>query len=155
MTLAKNTKISLYDQDYMGWIEQVVQQLKAQDFSHLDLENLVEELEDLGKREKRAIASYLMRLCEHLLKMKYWESERNPCFRGWDVEITNFRLQIQRVLATSPSLRPYLQDCFVLEYSHGRQLCLKASGLVAETIPTQPWFTLDQALDQDWLPWQP
>jgi Domain of unknown function DUF29 len=51
---------SLYDTDYQLWLDQTVSQLKAQDFSQIDLENLIEEIESLGKSDKRAIASYLM-----------------------------------------------------------------------------------------------
>ncbi|MEP0927410.1 DUF29 domain-containing protein [Leptolyngbya sp. SLC-A1] len=35
--------------------------------------------------------SCLMRLCEHFFKLCYWEAERDRCFRGWSLEITNFR----------------------------------------------------------------
>lgn len=56
---------SLYDADYQLWLEYTVAQLKARDFSNLDLENLIEEIEGLGRSDKRAVSSYLLRLCEH------------------------------------------------------------------------------------------
>ncbi|MGP1385423.1 MAG: DUF29 domain-containing protein [Thainema sp.] len=146
---------SLYDTDFQLWIEQTVEQLRDRNFSQLDLENLIEEIESLGRSDKRAISSYLMRLCEHILKLKYWESERERCFRGWLVEITNFRLNIQAILDDSPSLRNYLDEKFMLEYQRARKLFLKASELNANLIPEEPDFTLEQALDEDWLPWQP
>jgi hypothetical protein len=146
---------SLYDVDYQRWLEQTVVQLKMQDFDHLDLENLIEEIESLGRSDKQAISSYLMRLCEHLLKIKYWQSERENCFRGWDLEVANFRLQIQEHLETSPSLKLFLQDNFSKQYQNGRKLFLKASSLDSQTVPEKPDFTLEQALDENWLPWQP
>jgi hypothetical protein len=146
---------ALYDRDYQLWLEQTVAQLQSQHFSDLDLENLIEELTSLGKSDKRAIARYLMRLCEHLLKIKYWQTERENCFRGWDLEVTGFRIQIQSLLDDSPSLKNYLQDNFVLNYQTGRKLFLKASQLDAVMVPVEPEFTLEQALDADWLPWQP
>ncbi len=145
----------LYDTDYQLWLDHTVCQLKAQDFSQIDLENLIEEIESLGKSEKHAISSYLMRLCEHLLKIKYWESEREMCLRGWKREVINFRLQIQEGLEASPSLKSYLQDIFAKQYKNGRKLFLNASGLNASLIPQEPGFTLEQALDEDWLSWQP
>jgi hypothetical protein len=151
----KTKSVPLYDTDYQLWLAQTVAQLRAHDFGNLDLENLIEEIESLGRNDKRAISSYLMRLCEHLLKVKYWESERSACFRGWDVEIANFRLQIRAILKDSPSLKNYLDENFVSEYQNGRKLFLKASKLGAELIPENPCFTLEQALDEDWLPWQP
>jgi hypothetical protein len=146
---------SLYDADYQLWLDQTVAQLKAHNFSNLDLENLIEEIESLGRSEKHAIASYLMRLCEHLLKIKYWEAEREMCLRGWKREVINFRLQIQEGLETSPSLKSFLQDSFAKQYKNGRKLFLNASDLNARLIPEEPEFSLEQALDEDWLPWQP
>ena len=96
-----------------------------------------------------------MRLCEHFLKLKYWESERELCLRGWKRDVINFRLQIQEALETSPSLKSFLQDVFVKQYRNGRKLFLNASELDARLIPQDPDFTLEQALDEDWLPWQP
>ncbi len=151
----KAKPISLYEADYQLWLDQTIAQLKARNFSDLDLENLVEEIESLGRSEKQAIASYLMRLCEHLLKIKYWESEREMCLRGWKREVINFRLQIQEGLETSPSLKSFLQDSFAKQYKNGRKLFLNASDLNASLVPQEPEFTLEQALDEDWLPWQP
>jgi hypothetical protein len=143
---------SLYDTDYQLWLEQTVAQLKMQDFSQIDVENLIEEIESLGRSEKHAISSYLMRLCEHLLKIKYWESEREMCLRGWKREVLNFRLQIQEELESSPSLQSFLQDIFAKQYQNGRKLFLNASELDAKLVPETPNFTLEQALDEDWLP---
>jgi len=143
---------SLYDTDYQLWLDQTVAQLKVQDFSQIDLESLIEEIESLGRSEKRAISSYLMRLCEHLLKIKYWESEREMCLRVWKREVINFRLQIQDELEASPSLRSFLQDIFAKQYKNGRKLFLNASELDAKLIPETPDFTLEQVLDEDWLP---
>lgn len=147
--------VSLYETDYQLWVEQTLLQLKNRDFSRLDLGNLIEEIEGLGRSDRRAVSSFLMRLCEHLLKIKYWEQEREACLRGWKREVINFRLEIQGILKDSPSLRNYLNDNFLPEYRNGRKLFLNASGLEAELVPEAPEFTLEQALDENWLPRQP
>ncbi|MCS6814793.1 MAG: DUF29 domain-containing protein [Cyanobacteria bacterium] len=146
---------SLYDTDYQLWLNETAAQLRARDFSNLDLENLIEEIESLGKSDKREISSYLMRLCEHFLKLRYWESERENCFRGWKLEVASCRLQVQAILKDSPSLKNHLRENFRLEYRNGRKLFLNASELDVRLIPEEPEFTLEQALDEDWLPWQP
>lgn len=151
----KTKMVSLYDIDFQCWLDQTVAQLRAHDFDNLDLENLIEEIDSLGRSDKRAISSYLMRLCEHLLKLRYWEPERETCFRGWKLEVVNFRLQIQAILKDSPSLKNHLRENFVLEYRNGRKLFLSASELDGRLIPEEPEFTLEQALDEDWLSWQP
>lgn len=145
-------RASLYETDYQLWLNKTLAQLQSHDFGSLDLENLIEELESLGRSDKHATSSYLLRLCEHLLKLKYWESEREDCFRGWDVEVADFRLQIQEHLEASPSLRPFLQSTFSKQYRNGRKLFLKASGLDTKLVPEEPCFTLEQALDENWLP---
>jgi hypothetical protein len=151
----KNSSYALYARDYFLWLEATAKTLKDQDFDNLDLENLIEEIESLGRSEKRAISSYLMRLCEHLLKIEYWQSERQQCFRGWRIEVQNFRLQIEAELEASPSLNSFLRDIFVKQYKNGRKLLLTASNLNPKVIPEMPNFTLEQALDENWLPWQP
>jgi hypothetical protein len=144
--------LPLYDTDYQIWLEQTIAQLQTQDFSDIDLENLIEELKSLGKTDKRAICSDLMGLWEHLLKVKYWQQEREICIRGWTVEIRNFRLQIQLILKDSPSLKNYLQENFIQEYQNGRKLFLDATGLKSDIIPADPCFSLEQVLDENWLP---
>ena len=67
---------SLYDTDYHLWLVKTVKRLENKEFDALDLPNLVEEVSDLSRREKRKLESLLTRLFEHLLKLKYWESER-------------------------------------------------------------------------------
>ncbi len=140
---------SLYDVDYQCWLDQTAAQLRAHDFGNLDLENLIEEIESLGKSDKRALSSYLLRLCEHLLKLKYWESERELCFRGWILEINNFRLEIELILVDSPSLKPFLTECFLSSYQKARKNILRSAGFPSTFIPQEPEFSLEQALDED------
>ena len=108
MSLAK-TK-TLYEADYFLWIEKTVQGLKAGDLSRVDLENLIEEVEALGRKERRSLRSFLMRLLEHLLKRCY--VLMSDCYRGWEIEIRNFRQQLRAILQDSPSLRGFLVECF-------------------------------------------
>ncbi|PSN13676.1 DUF29 domain-containing protein [filamentous cyanobacterium CCT1] len=156
MSTETNVKLkSLYDQDYQLWLEDTVAHLKSHNFDALDLENLIEEIESLGRSDKQSLNSYLKRLCEHLLKLSYWETERDRCFSGWDREIENFRQEIQEILDDSPSLRNRLGDRYPAAYVRGRRLFLKVSKLDSERIPESPCFSLEQALDDDWLPWRP
>jgi hypothetical protein len=143
---------ALYDTDYQCWIEETVAQLNVRNFHNLDLENLIEEIESLGRSDKRAISSYLIRLCEHLLKIKYWQSERETYFRGWILEIGNFRAEIELILNDSPSLKPFLSEKFLSCYQKSRENLLKVMELSSDAVPQEPDFTLEQALDEDWFP---
>ncbi|MBE9113161.1 DUF29 domain-containing protein [Nodosilinea sp. LEGE 07298] len=143
---------SLYDTDFLLWIETTATLLKNRRFDNLDLDNLIEEIESLGRSDRRAILSYLARLCEHLLKLKYWDAERQRCLRGWTIEVNNFRKEIHRLLKDSPSLNPDLLENFQTEYQDARDNVLIASGSAPNLIPEEPCFSLEQALEKDWLP---
>ncbi|QCS49242.1 DUF29 domain-containing protein [Picosynechococcus sp. PCC 11901] len=109
MTQAKSK--TLYDQDFYQWIEQTISDLKSGDLEALDRDNLIEEIEALGKREKRELESCLITLFEHALKRKYVPLEE--CHRGWDVTIRRTQKEILKVLRDSPSLKNYLQEIFL------------------------------------------
>ncbi|MGB5596163.1 MAG: DUF29 domain-containing protein [Crocosphaera sp.] len=112
MSLAKIK--TLYDQDFALWIEETVKQLKSGDFSEVDLENLIEEVESLGKSQRKAVRSYLLRLLEHLLKRRY--VMMFDCYRGWEIEIRNFRQRLKLELEDSPSLKNYIREILPKSY---------------------------------------
>lgn len=99
---------TLYDRDFALWVETTVAQLQAQDFAAVDLAHLIEEIDALGKRQRKAVRSYLVRLLEHLLKRRY--VLMSDCYRGWEVEIRSFRQQLRLELADSPSLRGFILE---------------------------------------------
>ncbi|BAZ43928.1 hypothetical protein NIES4102_09310 [Chondrocystis sp. NIES-4102] len=68
---------ALYNQDFNLWIQKTVSDLKNKDMKAIDWSNLIDEIEGMGKSERRALQSYLERLIEHLLKLKYWTTERD------------------------------------------------------------------------------
>lgn len=113
MTLGKVK--TLYDQDFALWIEETVKQLKSKDFSQVDLDNLIEEVESLGKTQRKAVRSYLARLLEHLLKRCYVNLP--DCYRGWEIEIRNFRRELKQEFKDSPSLKRFMLAIFPESYN--------------------------------------
>ena len=152
--LARSTPISpeLYESDYQLWLLETRQKLLTRDFNALDLDNLIEEITDLARRDKRAIKSLLKHLIEHLLKLKYWDAEQLKNQGHWQREILNFRQQIQDYLKESPSLRPYLDEIYHPCYRDGRQLAAKISQRPLNTFPEEPITDLETLLNPDWLP---
>jgi hypothetical protein len=112
---------ALYDQDYYLWLRTTINQLRAGQFTSVDLDNLIEELEDMGRSQKRAIKSLLIRLLEHLLKLKYGDSERERNEGNWKGEIRTFRREIKEGLKDSPSLKPYILEIFEECYQEARK----------------------------------
>ncbi len=97
----------LYDKDFARWIEATAACLRARDAEHLDWESLLEEIEDLGKSEKRELESRLSLLLNHLLKRCYVELP--DCYRGWQLTMLEQRNALKRLLKQSPSLKSYLE----------------------------------------------
>jgi hypothetical protein len=139
----------LYDQDYVLWLETTCQQLAEQQFAELDLLNLLEELGDMGRSEKRAVISNLIVVLMHLLKYAYQPEKRS---NSWRFTIKEHRRRLQDALTTSPSLRGYLLDNFVECYAEARDLAATETGLSSETFPEASPFTPEQSLDREFLP---
>ena len=144
---------TLYDQDYYLWIRTTINQLRAGQFSVVDLENLLEELETMGRSEKRAIESLLIKLLVHLLKLQYWDTERERNQGHWQGEIRTFRREIKDELKDSPSLKPYILEIFDECYQDARLEASDRSQLPLDIFPVIPIGSLEQILD-DWLPIQ-
>jgi hypothetical protein len=102
----------LHSQDFNLWIEEIKQKIQNQNFVDMDWDNLLDEIDDMGKSEKRSLESYLQRLIEHILKLKYWELERERNYRHWRAEVANFRNQINRLLKRNPSFKRYMEEIY-------------------------------------------
>ncbi len=137
---------NLYDRDFTLWVEQIVIAIKKRDFENMDWENLLEEIEDMGKSEKRSLDSYMQRLIEHILKLKYWYSEVDKCRNGWKSEVSNSRNRIKRILKKNPSLKSYLER----EY---KDIYLDAVKNMAFNfdIPEDNFVQLEQIINEEYF----
>ena len=147
----------LYDSDFDLWIEQTIQQLKDRQFEQLDVEHLIEELQDLGKSEKRALESNLMVLLAHLLKLKIQGDGPDAMTGSWYDSINEHRQRVQKSLRDTPSLNPYLSTAVSLVYPDARKLAIrdgkKAKFCVRIPLeneyPINYPFSIEQLLDDD------
>ena len=108
--MTKTSLKTLYDIDFALWIEDTVNQLKSRNIENLDWDNLIEEIESLGKRDKRELESRLTTLFEDALKRNYVPLP--DCYRGWEVTIKRTQSNLRDILADSPSLRNYLREIY-------------------------------------------
>jgi hypothetical protein len=108
------TRKSLYESDFLLWTQDTVAKLKAKDFDHVDLENLIEEIESLGKSDKSEIRSRLTTLLEHLLKRIYVDMPQE--FNGWERTIRNQRRGIELAMMDSPSLKTMWDGAFDIAF---------------------------------------
>ena len=138
-----------YAEDYFAWVQEQVAALKAGQLGKLDLENLAEEIGDLGTSVKREIASRLAVLLSHLLKWKFQPEHRS---NSWKATIVEQRNRILDELAHSPSLRSYPGKVLEGEYMLAR---LKASGetrLSENVFPPDCPFAIADILNPDFFP---
>lgn len=144
----------LYDCDFVAWADQTVQLLREHRWEELDLENLIEEVEDLGNRHRDALRSQLTRLLMHLLKWHY----QTTSFRGegsWRNSINEARKQIRRLQKQYPSLVRSTQEIFEVCYPDAVEDASDETGIPEKGFPSTCPFTLEQVLDPTYLPPQP
>ncbi|MGK7898396.1 MAG: DUF29 domain-containing protein [Xenococcus sp. (in: cyanobacteria)] len=159
-----------YEQDYYQWTQAMVKALRERDYVNLDWDNLIDEIDDMGKSQKRAIESLLMRLTEHLLKLKYWrlrsstrrvstprrrqaqgnardEAEKTRNAKHWRSEVVNFRILLDKRLKDSPSLRANLEEIYEDIFPG----CKRSVGQLFD-LPEQAKLNLAEVLDENWFP---
>lgn len=140
---------TLYEQDYYLWLEQIALTLASRSWSEVDISNLVEEIKDMGRSERRALESNLTVVLLHLLKYKYQPTHRS---NSWLSSILEHRLRIKKQLQESPSLKPYLEQVFEECYGDARLRAAVETGLPLTTFPTELPFTTEEVRDIDYLP---
>jgi hypothetical protein len=140
---------TLYDTDFNLWIEQTVNQLKNGDLQDLDRQNLIDEIESMGRNDKREVKNRLIVLFMHLLKWQYQPEKRTS---SWISTINEQRRQISTVLEDSPSLKPYLAEVFSKCYQLACNDASKETNLPKITFPSDCPFSSEQVLDADYFP---
>ncbi len=138
----------LYDTDYYLWLQQIAKSLASRNLDALDWDNLLEEIESLDRREKKAIKSNLRIVILHLLKWNYQVNKRS---QSWIYSIAEHRQRLYDDFETSPSLKRYCQDIFLQVYQEVRKLAVKETGLSLSHFPENCPFLLENVIDEDWL----
>ncbi len=148
MTVIPDLK-TLYEIDDSLWLEETIELLKAKNFEALDLENLLEELEDLGNEKKFRVASFLQQIIRHCLLLQFWTSEREYNQAHWRSEIINFKDELNTYLTTN--LRNYLEHNLATIYEKAlRYLRQKTDNKV--NFPDTCPYSLEELLAPNWLP---
>jgi len=147
MTITTNLK-QLYETDENLWLEETIELLKQRQFNQLDLENLIEELISLGKRDLAKVKSILRQIIIHLLLLQYWQVEYERNYRHWIGEIKTFRYDLNNHLTTN--LINKLQDDLENIYQSAVDFVQIKTNLTI--FPEKCLYTLVQLLDEKYLP---
>ena len=135
---------SLYETDFYAWTLEQSKLLKEGNFKHLDIPNLVEEIESLGKQQRQELRNRLGLLIGHLLKWDYQPEKRT---KSWRVTIQIQRREINDLLEENPSLKPYLSEAIAKAYQAGLDLARLETPLDYEDLPKNCPYALEQLLD--------
>jgi Domain of unknown function DUF29 len=152
MTIAPHnlkTQPKLYDRDFCAWTEAMAEALRSGTWSDLDIENLVEEIEGLGRRERQELENRLAVLLGHLLKWQYQPECRS---NSWRATLREQRRRIGKLLKENPSLRPTVLGLMPEAYLSGRDLAIEETNLPDRAFPEDCPYGFEQAVDPDFWP---
>jgi hypothetical protein len=139
----------LYDRDFYAWANEQAGLLRAGRLSEADIENIAEEIESMGKSEKRELVSRLAVLLLHLLKWRFQPSRRGT---SWEALIANNRDQLEVHLGDNPSLKHLLPDALTQAYRYAARDAAAETGFDKATFPQSCPWTYDQIMDPDFWP---
>jgi hypothetical protein len=144
--------MSTYETDFYRWTQETVELLKQRKFTEVDLAALIEEVEDMGKSERRALESRLSVLLGHLLKWQYQPDGRSY---SWQGTIDGQREAIKKLLRDNPSLRPKVSDFIVSGYRAAVAQAVEDTNMSPNTFPAtfaDTSWTWEQVLDNEFYP---
>lgn len=148
-TSVTNNLGQLYEEDFVLWISQTAELLREGKLDALDVPNLIEEIEAMGRSEKNALISNLVVVLMHLLKYQYQPEKRT---NSWLSSIREHRRRLKKALQTSPSLKNYLQDNLAETYDDSRDIAAIETGLNLDVFPKDCSYSVEQILNPDYLP---
>lgn len=139
-----------YVDDYFRWTVEQADLLRLQPAGRIDWENVAEEIESLGKSVRYALENNAVQILWHLIKWRYQPSCRKG---GWEASIVEHRRRVKRILKENPSLARHLREDLQELYAGARNAALVEMKMADDSlVPTDCPFTLDEALEDGWLP---
>lgn len=140
---------TLYDRDFYAWATEQAALLRAGQLAVADIEHIAEEIESMGRTEKRELVSRLIVLLSHLLKWQFQPARRGA---SWEATIRNQRRALVRHLKDNPSLKPKVPEVMEDAYGDARVSAYGETGLPEATFPTACPWTFKQIMDGDFWP---
>ncbi|MGD0188428.1 MAG: DUF29 domain-containing protein [Roseiarcus sp.] len=147
----ERTTPTAYDKDVILWSQDQARLLRAGRFSELDIERLADEIEDVGRSEKRELANRMAVLLAHLLK---WRSQPQNRTNSWRATISDQRKRIALAIKETPSLKAVMRapDWREDVWLDARTQARKETGLADVDLPESCPWSMDQACDQEFWP---
>jgi len=141
--------ITLYNLDFYQWTQRQSELLRVEEWEQLDWQQIAEEIESLGKKDKRQVQSRLAVLITHLLKWEYQPGKRSP---SWRKTLKEQRFRLALVLNDSPSLKVGLPEFVAVVYPYAVENAADETGLARQLFPAICPYGIEQLLDPAFLP---
>lgn len=139
----------MYDSDFHLWTQQQAKLLREGDWQNVDIKNLIEEIEALGRQERKELKNRLGILLGHLLKWQFQPKRRS---KSWLYTIREKRSEIIDLFNDSPSLKSCIEEIWESSYEKGVNLAEKETSLECDQFPSVCPYSLDQILDDKFWP---
>ncbi len=143
------TASNLYEQDFYAWANEQAALLRSGQLSAADIEHIAEEIESMGKTEKRELVSRLIVLLSHLLKWQFQPTRRGA---SWEATIRTQRRALERHLKDNPSLSPQVPETVEDAYGDARVSAYGETGLPEATFPSECPWTYERIMDATFWP---
>jgi hypothetical protein len=143
---------SLYEADFYAWTLEQAALLRDQQWTQVDLSNLIEEIESLGRQQRQELRNRLSVLIGHLLKWEYQSQHRS---RSWLATLRIQRMDISELLEDNPSLKTYLEEALQKGYVKGVALAVAETNLPEQTFPHDCPYSLAEVLGDHFHPGKP
>jgi Domain of unknown function DUF29 len=142
-------QLATYDSDFHLWSQTQAAAIREGKFAEIDLENVAEEIESLGRSDRREIRSRLHVLLVHLLK---WQAQAEKRKGGWEISIDEARESLDILVGESPSLKNFPAMVLDEVYERARRKAAKETRLPASRFPAECPFDINDVLDENFLP---
>jgi hypothetical protein len=138
-----------YEKDFYSWTHEQAELLRARQFNTLDIPNLIEEIETMGRSEKRELESRLTVLLLYFLKWKYQEVRRE---RSWQLSIDEQRIQFEETLNENPGLKPQLDEILKKAYRLAVIQASRETKISKNVFPENCPWELAQLIEEGFYP---
>jgi hypothetical protein len=140
-----------YDEDVYGWAIHTAELLRSKKMDEVDFDNIIEEMEALGRSEKYELINRLKILISHLLKLQY-QSTMTFKFHGWKCTIREQRKQAKNVLRDNPSLKSKLDEVLEDAYDVAISMAERETGLKEGTFPKECPYSFEEIMSDEFYP---
>jgi len=144
-----NSTTNLYDKDFYSWTQQQAEMLRSGDYENLDMVNLIEEIESMGKSEQRELESRLEILLMHLLKWRYQPELKG---KSWEAAIMEQRDRLVDHLKKNPSLKSRLPEAYESAYRYAIVGAYRETNLDMSAFPKPCPWNFEKVMEPDFWP---